>query len=580
MGENGSGKSIFLSHIVNGLLSAKDRIYPDAREVELGKVFKLRSGSYIRHGSDAYFARVSYEGDLYMGELRSRHSKQDYNTMPQELSLAASGPAEWNQMENTTNDHHFENISAVSTDTLRRMMTTNALLYFPHDRYEEPAWLNQTNLTANAEHMIVPHLQGHTNRRLINYSPLQSNQNWLFDVAYDRAAFEASTKQFPIRISDSEQTINLPVHAGYSGTATNVFNIALEVVQKVMRNNPRAEFRIGQRLARVVSLVSSQGTIVSNIFHLSSGETALLNLFLSILRDFDLTRNSFNNAASIRGVVIVDEVDLHLHTVHQHEVLPSLIQMFPKVQFIVTTHSPLFVLGMSRAFGEDGFALYRLPQGLQISPEEFTEFGAAYQTFRQTSRFSDDVRQAVKDTERPIVYVEGITDIQYVGRAADLLGRTELLDGVDLKDGQGGLLDKTWEAICKVPEELVPRPVIVLRDCDYNKPPDNKEKRYRRTIPARQHHPIKKGIENLFGQGTIERVRAHKTAFVDVKGQQLVTTRGEEQVIPEQWSINENEKRKLCDWLCQNGTAEDFRHFEIVFDLLENLLEQEQASSS
>ena len=194
-----------------------------------------------------------------MGELRSRHAKQDYDTMPQELSLAASGLAEWNQMENTTNDHHFENISAVSTDTLRRMMTTNALLYFPHDRYEEPAWLNQTNLTANAEHMVVPHLQGHTNRRLINYSPLQSNQNWIFDIAYDRAAFEASTKQFPIRISDSEQTINLPVHTGYSGTATNVFNIALEVVQKVMRNNPRAEFRIGQRLARVISLVSSQG---------------------------------------------------------------------------------------------------------------------------------------------------------------------------------------------------------------------------------------------------------------------------------------------------------------------------------
>ena len=54
---------------------------------------------------------------------------------------------------------------------------------------------------------------------------------------------------------------------------------------------------------------------------------------------------------------------------------PSLMRMFPKVQFIVTTHSPLFVLGMDNVFGEDGFALYRLPQGQQISPEEFSEFG-------------------------------------------------------------------------------------------------------------------------------------------------------------------------------------------------------------
>ena len=35
--------------------------------------------------------------------------------------------------------------------------------------------------------------------------------------------------------------------------------------------------------------------------------------------------------------------------------------MLPNVQFVVTTHSPLLVLGMKRVFGEDGFALYRCP---------------------------------------------------------------------------------------------------------------------------------------------------------------------------------------------------------------------------
>ena len=112
--------------------------------------------------------------------------------------------------------------------------------------------------------------------------------------------------------------------------------------------------------------------IVPNIFQLSSGETSLFNTFLSILRDFEMSGSQFSNAADIRGIVVVDEMDLHLHAVHQHEVLPSLIGMFPKVQFIVTTHSPLFVLGMHKAFGEDGFGLYQLPRGHQISPEEFS----------------------------------------------------------------------------------------------------------------------------------------------------------------------------------------------------------------
>ena len=52
VGENGSGKSILLSHIVNGLLIAQGLAYPEAPEVEAGRVFKLRSDSYIRTGKE------------------------------------------------------------------------------------------------------------------------------------------------------------------------------------------------------------------------------------------------------------------------------------------------------------------------------------------------------------------------------------------------------------------------------------------------------------------------------------------------------------------------------------------------
>ena len=137
---------------------------------------------------------------------------------------------------------------------------------------------------------------------------------------------------------------------------------------------------------------SQSSQLVPNIFQLSSGETSLLNLFLTILRDFDLCGTPFSQVSDVRGIVVVDEIDLHLHAVHQYEVLPKLIRMFPNVQFIVTTHSSLFVLGLQRAFGEDDFALYRLPLGHRISPEEFSEFGDAYQAFTETMKFSNDVR--------------------------------------------------------------------------------------------------------------------------------------------------------------------------------------------
>lgn len=86
VGENGSGKSILLSHIVNGLISAKDLVYPDTPEVEKGKVYKIRSGSYIKSKKEFYFARVDFQDSLFIEEIRSEHPKETYPNPPAELA--------------------------------------------------------------------------------------------------------------------------------------------------------------------------------------------------------------------------------------------------------------------------------------------------------------------------------------------------------------------------------------------------------------------------------------------------------------------------------------------------------------
>lgn len=45
------------------------------------------------------------------------------------------------------------------------------------------------------------------------------------------------------------------------------------------------------------------------------------------------------------GIVLIDEIDLHLHAKWQRIVLKQLHEIFPSVQFVITTHSPLVVLG-------------------------------------------------------------------------------------------------------------------------------------------------------------------------------------------------------------------------------------------
>lgn len=59
-----------------------------------------------------------------------------------------------------------------------------------------------------------------------------------------------------------------------------------------------------------------------------------------------------------QGIVMIDEVDLFLHPAWQQRILPDLRRIFPKIQFIVTTHSPQVISSISkeciRIIAEDG----------------------------------------------------------------------------------------------------------------------------------------------------------------------------------------------------------------------------------
>lgn len=573
VGENGSGKSILLSLIVNGLIAAKDLVYPDTPEVEQGRVYKLRSTPYIRSGRELYFVKVDFEHSLFTRELRSRHLKQESASESMDFPSSEVKDA-WNKVKAGTGDHFLTNFWQGNNEAKTKdIFSKNCVLYFPANRFEEPAWLNEENLNAQAEYMNLKRLQDHTDRRMINYSPLRENQNWLFEVIYDRAAFEIQTPNLALPVSDSDRTVPIPVFAGYSGKATSVYDIALQVSRHVMNKDQNVRFGIGPRRNRVVSLEAEMGQVVPNIFQLSSGETSLLNLFLSILRDFDLCGVPFTKAEDIRGIVVVDEIDLHLHAVHQHTILPELIRMFPRVQFVVTTHSPLFVLGMKNVFGEDGFALYRLPQGQKISPEEFSEFGNAYQAFTETRQFSEDIRTA----QKPLLFVEGKTNLKYLQTASKHLGKEGLLERIDIRNGKDdGSLRGAWnrlEWLSKSLPQFPPQRVILLFDCDYEGADKDNGNLFRRKIPQQTGHPLEKGIENLFSKSTLEKARSHNPAFINTTSAHTKTTRGEPECVPEKWSVNDDEKTNLCNWLCKHGKEDDFRHFQTIFDLLKMALD-------
>jgi predicted ATP-binding protein involved in virulence len=86
-------------------------------------------------------------------------------------------------------------------------------------------------------------------------------------------------------------------------------------------------------------LVSNFGNRVS-ISQLSQGQKSLVALTGDLALRLSTLNPDMDSPLSGHGIVIIDEIELHLHPKWQQQVLLGLQNTFPNIQFIVTTHSP------------------------------------------------------------------------------------------------------------------------------------------------------------------------------------------------------------------------------------------------
>lgn len=63
----------------------------------------------------------------------------------------------------------------------------------------------------------------------------------------------------------------------------------------------------------------------------------------------DLIMRTEKKGATVEGIVLIDEIETHLHLELQKSILPFLTGMFPNIQFIVTTHSPFILNSIDNA---------------------------------------------------------------------------------------------------------------------------------------------------------------------------------------------------------------------------------------
>ncbi|MCH4296125.1 AAA family ATPase [Shewanella sp. 3B26] len=80
-----------------------------------------------------------------------------------------------------------------------------------------------------------------------------------------------------------------------------------------------------------------------NVAQLSQGEKSMMALIGDIARRLAVMNPELENPLLGDGIVLIDEVDMHLHPKWQRSIIEQLTSTFPNCQFVLTTHSPLVI---------------------------------------------------------------------------------------------------------------------------------------------------------------------------------------------------------------------------------------------
>jgi predicted ATP-binding protein involved in virulence len=124
---------------------------------------------------------------------------------------------------------------------------------------------------------------------------------------------------------------------------------------------------------------------------LSDGYSAIVSMVTEIIIRMEAI--SFGRL-DISGIVLIDEVETHLHVSLQRQILPFLNTMFPHIQFIITTHSP-FVLS-----SVDDAVVYDLESGETINQKEMLwaySYEALVEGYFEVEKFSSILKMKIEE---------------------------------------------------------------------------------------------------------------------------------------------------------------------------------------
>lgn len=119
---------------------------------------------------------------------------------------------------------------------------------------------------------------------------------------------------------------------------------------------------------------------------MSRGYAAILDIINDLIMRME-AKSGLRTNFEMEGVVLIDEIETHLHLELQKKILPVLVGLFPNIQFIVTTHSPFVLNSLENAVIYDLESRTLVEKGLSDVP-----YSGIVEGYFNTDELSDELR--------------------------------------------------------------------------------------------------------------------------------------------------------------------------------------------
>lgn len=419
VGKNGTGKTLLLNTLVDSFIEFKRKKYQTLPEVNSNNYYKKGSKTYINAEKIESMIEILFFNEDKTFEYLELNTKDiEYTTK----KLSDHKHAQSILLDSVFKEHGF--YKSTLGENIQNELDDNIILYFPVSRYYVPAWYNKDNQPLGFK--LIENSIGHDQNSIIKENVLQEIEHWFLDVLLDIYLYETSSRKVQIyedgRLRVGEEQI---IQEGKNNKLRNLINNLLSIIyRKKDKNIISARIGVSKKKGRRIGILvmyedGNELEVASSFSHLSSGEAMLISLFSSILKSYD-NLQTVTELHQVKGIVIIDEIDLNLHIEFAKEVIPKLISDFPNVQFIITTHSPFLLLGMEEHFKEK-WQLINLPDGEALTVEKFKEVETAYQIFTEgyESLRSDfeEYKSRISRENRTLIITEGKTDWKHLKKA-------------------------------------------------------------------------------------------------------------------------------------------------------------------